>query len=102
MRVPIAPVQGLPHSALDKICHGWNKQEFLNRNATKGLTRDERMSELKKCPKCKGIMVEGTLSVQHSAYKVNWKTGRWSVGENVVAYRCQDCGYAELYSTEFR
>jgi predicted nucleic-acid-binding Zn-ribbon protein len=58
------------------------------------------MSEAKDCPKCGGAMTEGILSVQSSAYAVNWRKGRFSGGEKIVAYRCKQCGYKELYSTE--
>jgi predicted nucleic-acid-binding Zn-ribbon protein len=58
------------------------------------------MSGGKDCPKCGGIMTEGMLSVQNSAYAVNWRKGRFSYGEEIVAYRCKQCGYTELYSKE--
>jgi predicted nucleic-acid-binding Zn-ribbon protein len=59
------------------------------------------MSEAKKCPKCGGEMVLGILSVQGSAYEINWRVRRGTLGEKITAYRCRQCGYAEFYSTQF-
>jgi hypothetical protein len=59
------------------------------------------MSKDKKCPKFGGEMVLGILSVQGSAYEINWRVRRGTLGEKIAAYRCTQFGYAELYSTQF-
>lgn len=53
------------------------------------------------CPKCKSKMIEGFLT------KTGWKEGRLMAhggktltilgGEYIVAYRCGNCGFVELY-----
>jgi predicted nucleic-acid-binding Zn-ribbon protein len=60
------------------------------------------MGDVKKCPKCGGEMVTGVLSVAGIAYEINWRVRSLSLGEKIVAYRCRQCGYAELYSTQFQ
>jgi predicted nucleic-acid-binding Zn-ribbon protein len=60
------------------------------------------MTEVKKCPKCGGEMVLGMLSVQGGpGWEINWRVQKRKLGERIVSYRCRQCGYAELYSTEF-
>jgi predicted nucleic-acid-binding Zn-ribbon protein len=59
------------------------------------------MNEVKKCPKCGGEMAPGILSVESGlGWKINWRLKVRRLGENVVAHRCRQCGYTELYSTE--
>jgi predicted nucleic-acid-binding Zn-ribbon protein len=57
-------------------------------------------SEVKKCPKCSGMMEVGFL--QNAPY---WTSGRsrWRVfvsgaGARVFAYKCKNCGYIEFYA----
>jgi len=59
------------------------------------------MSDIKKCPKCGGEMTTGVLSIAGIPYEVNWRARGLSLGEKIVAYRCRQCGYTELYSTQF-
>ena len=59
-------------------------------------------SEIKKCPKCGGEMTQGILSVEGGlGWEINWRLRKRKLGEKVVAFRCRQCGYAELYSTDF-
>jgi hypothetical protein len=55
------------------------------------------MNEVKKCPKCNGEMKIGYL--RDAPY---WRKGTslWQVGlgPRVYAYRCERCGYVELYA----
>lgn len=48
----------------------------------------------KKCAKCDGVMEVGKLV---SYGYVRWQKGLWDLGPNVVAYKCEKCGYVELY-----
>jgi predicted nucleic-acid-binding Zn-ribbon protein len=60
------------------------------------------MSEVKKCPKCNGEMTMGILSIQSApGWEINWRLKLRKLGEKIVAFRCRECGYTELYSTEF-
>jgi len=59
-------------------------------------------SEVKKCPKCGGIMTFGILSIKGAlGWEINWRLKVRKEGEKIVAFRCRACGYTELYSTEF-
>jgi predicted nucleic-acid-binding Zn-ribbon protein len=53
-------------------------------------------SQFRKCPKCSGNMEAGFLS--NAPY---WRRGRslFSIGrgERIFAYKCKQCGYAELW-----
>jgi predicted nucleic-acid-binding Zn-ribbon protein len=60
------------------------------------------MNEVRKCPRCGGDMARGILSVETGlGWKINWRLRKRKLGENIVAFRCRQCGYTELYSTEF-
>jgi predicted nucleic-acid-binding Zn-ribbon protein len=59
-------------------------------------------SEIKKCPKCGGEMVTGVLSVAGLSFEINWRVRALSLGEKIVAHRCKQCGFSELYSTQFQ
>ena len=49
-----------------------------------------------KCPKCDSVMEAGKLG---SYGGVRWsKSMWWWRGQEVVAYRCEKCGYIELYA----
>ena len=59
-------------------------------------------SETKKCSRCGGEMAPGILSVESGlGWKINWRLKLRHLGENVVAFRCRQCGHVELYSTDF-
>jgi predicted nucleic-acid-binding Zn-ribbon protein len=60
------------------------------------------MSEVKKCSKCGGELALGILSVEGgTGWEINWRLRKRKLGENIVASRCRQCGYIELYSTNF-
>ncbi len=52
--------------------------------------------DVKKCPKCGGVMEIGYLPGGW-----NWVAGksRWtlSLGRRIYGYGCRDCGYVEFY-----
>ena len=57
------------------------------------------------CPKCEGNMVKGYITDR--TYMNMAKKQAWTEGEkakvtrkskDVVAYRCEQCGYLELYT----
>ena len=52
------------------------------------------MSEVKKCPKCGGEMVEAeTLIPKVTIFP---KKGRW-LGDRVIPTYCKNCGFIEIY-----
>jgi len=54
------------------------------------------MSEVKKCPKCGGEMVQiSRLSNGHAAIQLS--NGWLSSQGKVIPFCCQNCGYIELY-----
>jgi predicted nucleic-acid-binding Zn-ribbon protein len=58
--------------------------------------------EVKKCPKCGGIMTSGILSITTLiGWQINWRRKVRRPGEKIVAFRCRACGYVELHSVEF-
>jgi len=73
------------------------------------MIRDEPfMSEnkVKRCPKCNGEIERGILT--QSRFGGSWfrfvkSESIWYMGntEKAVAFRCKQCGYIEVYSTEF-
>ena len=67
--------------------------------------------EVKKCPKCGGIMMLGLLSMKERVRLetdmgrrwVRFFAGGWALrredlrSDMIVPYHCEDCGYIELY-----
>jgi predicted nucleic-acid-binding Zn-ribbon protein len=52
------------------------------------------MSEVKKCPRCRGKMVARTMEIETTDSGVPvWRIP----GSQLVAYVCNKCGYIELY-----
>lgn len=61
------------------------------------------MEELKKCPKCKGLMEKGWITESYNPFKrASWvQKINWFRGNNlhpVDSYRCKDCGYIEIFA----
>ena len=56
-------------------------------------------SEAKKCPECGNKMTRGILSVEgYVSWRINWRKKEFKIGKGIVAYRCQECGYVQLFS----
>jgi ribosomal protein S27AE len=67
--------------------------------------------EVKKCPKCGGIMMLGLLSMKERVRSeidlgrrwVRFFAGGWALGKGdlysdpIIPYHCKNCGYIELY-----
>jgi len=52
-------------------------------------------SEVKKCPKCGGEMVEGKRLVGYVRISLAKKGDVF--GDNIIPFYCKNCGYIELY-----
>jgi predicted nucleic-acid-binding Zn-ribbon protein len=54
------------------------------------------MDEVKKCPKCGGLM-----EIRHLDGAYNWNPTtnylQWKKGPHIWGYACQDWGYVEFY-----
>jgi len=75
------------------------------KKAEEEAERRTKMSEPKKCPKCGGEMDRGILA--RAKFGGDWfrfvpSESVWYVGsgEKAVAFRCRQCGFVEVYSTE--
>lgn len=69
----------------------------------------QKINKQKNCPKCSGVMEKGILSDRGEDYvktKAQWAKGIlliWGLedAEDLLSYRCQKCGFVELYSSSF-
>ena len=54
------------------------------------------MSEVKKCPKCGGGMIEGEFLKNLPKVRVSSEEGRRRF-DRVIPFYCKKCGFVELY-----
>jgi predicted nucleic-acid-binding Zn-ribbon protein len=54
------------------------------------------VSEVKKCPKCGGEMVQGEFLKNLPKIIVSPKNGPWSFDKVIPTY-CKKCGFMEIY-----
>ena len=57
------------------------------------------MSEVKKCPKCGGDIVEGDRLVAHTRVLAGVSLAKKGdiLGDRIIPYYCEKCGYIEFY-----
>jgi len=52
--------------------------------------------EVKKCPKCGGVMEKGRRLQSYGPVRF-WKKGDILLGDKMIPFYCKNCGYVELY-----
>jgi len=57
------------------------------------------LSEVKKCPKCGGEMVEAGRLVAHTRVLTDVSLAKKGdvIGDRIIPYYCRTCGYIEFY-----
>jgi len=57
------------------------------------------MSEVKKCPKCNGRMVEAHRLVAHTRVLAGVSLAKRGdiLGDRIIPHYCENCGYIEFY-----
>jgi ribosomal protein S27AE len=53
--------------------------------------------DVKKCPKCGGVMERGKMNVYGGVSIIPKGRGVFSSGDRVFLYYCVKCGFVELY-----
>ena len=59
------------------------------------------MSEVKKCPKCKGKMAEAQGLVTHTRVLAGVSLAKKGdiLGDKIIPFYCENCGYVEFYKS---